>query len=239
MEAQKDISGFRIFHRGDVGRAHAIAHRALDEGRLREGYVALGRFLDGCRGAGSQWVHIQWHMLVFELAVDEWDAAFARFSAHIQPAAEQADMAATDAPAALWRLALASPHDVDLPWDEVHESALSRMGLARDHYVELHDLLALAGARDLSALDRWVRSHRVRCERDRILDDLGRALRFYAAGLYAEAAQRLAIALPSIGRLGGSRAQNELFVDLQRQAARAARQHRQPWEATRTESRAA
>jgi hypothetical protein len=224
MGAARDISGYRIFSRGDVGLAHALAHQALDEGDYRGGHRILGQWLEGRSGEGSsqcQWVHIQWHMLVFELAVGEWDAAYARFDEHIRPHGAS-DTAATDAPAALWRLKLAASGPVELPWDEVRRGALSRMERTRDRYVELHDLLALAGAGDVDALDRWIDERAIDGEEDRALHGIGRALRFYAAGIYADAARAMAQVLPSLPRIGGSRAQNELFTDLMRRAAEAA-----------------
>jgi len=216
MDALRDISGYRFFSAGDTGAAHAAAHRALDSGDYREGHRQLAAWLEGRTSAGSQWVHVQWHMLVFEIAVGEWGAARARFDAYILPSC---DDAATDAPAGLWRLALSAPGPVDLPWAVISANAASRLGSAKDRYVELHHLLALAGAGDTEALERWVDAHPVHCEEDCTLHDLGRALLFYSAGIYADAARALAIALPGLPRLGGSHAQNALFTQIQRRAA--------------------
>ena len=69
MTVIQDSSGFQIFSDSDIGSAHVTAHRMLDLGRLDRGHQLLGKWLDGRTGRGSEWVHIQWHMLVFELAV--------------------------------------------------------------------------------------------------------------------------------------------------------------------------
>jgi hypothetical protein len=85
--------------------------------------------------------------------------------------------------------------------------------------VELHCLLALAGAGDLDGLDRWLRRHRPRNNVGQVLGELGRALRAFAAGDWANAAISFSVALPALSLVGGSRAQNQLFEELHRQAA--------------------
>jgi hypothetical protein len=220
-----DISGTRIFSHGDLGSAHVAAHRMLDRGCYQQGFRQLGAWLsaheaDGPQpGQESQWIHIQWHMLVFELAVGAWEQAYRRFEAHIRPAARCAKTAATDAPAALWRLALAAEHEVELPWADVVVGAKARMQGPCDRFVQLHNLLALAGAGDVEAIDAWLDTQRVRCEADRVLAQLGWALRLYAAGDFADAASAIASALPGLPSVGGSHAQNELFVALYRCAS--------------------
>jgi hypothetical protein len=225
MALTHDISGTPIFGHGDLGDIHVLAHRMLDGGRHRQGFEHLGAWLTAregygaARGGESRWIHIQWHMLVFEIAVGKWDDAYERFEAHIRPAARGLNEAATDAAAALWRLALAANHEVELPWDDVVMGAKARMQQPCSRFVQLHNILALAGAGDLEAIDAWLGAHRVRCDADRVLSQLGTALRMYAARDFADAAITFATALPHLSVLGGSHGQNELFVALQRRAS--------------------
>jgi hypothetical protein len=209
MATTHDISAYRIFSHGAIGSAHAAAHRMLDQERHQQGHRQLGAWLRDNDGEGSQWVHVQWHMLVFELAVGAWNDAHARFVEHVLPAART--HAATDAPAGLWRLALTAPHPVQLPWAEVHTGAVARLGTPRDVYVKLHDLLALAGAGDTARLNGWLRQQRQSCDADLTLAAFARALCSYSAGDYAHAASSFSEALPGLSALGGSRAQNQLF----------------------------
>jgi hypothetical protein len=218
MASTYDISGSRIFGEGALGHAHARAHRHLDQGLHERGHRELGAWLERHEGSGSQWVHLQWHMLVFELAVGAWTDAHRRFLTHVLPAARSAEDAATDGPAALWRLSLSAPRRVELPWSEVHASAVARLDKPRDRYVELHDLLALAGAGDTACLDRWIQRHVVLTDADRVLGGFARALRAYAMRDYVASAEAFRAALPGLSSLGGSRAQNELFVDIYRAA---------------------
>jgi len=83
---RKDVSGARLFCDGALGFAHVMAHRLLDAQQPEEGRRALGRWLDGREGSGSDWVHVQWHMAVFEIEMGRWSSASKRFWQHIEPA---------------------------------------------------------------------------------------------------------------------------------------------------------
>jgi hypothetical protein len=210
----QDVSGYTIFSNGEIGEAHVIAHRLLDQGRPDLGYRLLRAFLEGRTGSGSDWVHLQWHMAVFELELGLWDDALARFREHIlSPAATTTD-ALTDAPAMLWRLSLSAPAPRELPWEPVRRTAAARIDLDDEPWTELHNVLAMAGAGDLPNLNRWlqVRHDRARTSADRLVIEVGRAMRSYALGDFLEAAIGLETAVPEIHDIGGSRAQNELFA---------------------------
>lgn len=216
MATIHDISGFQVFSGSEIGQAHVMAHQMLDLDRLERGHTLLGAWLDGRRAEGSEWVHIQWHMLVFELAVGDWESAHRRFMKHVLPAGRDTDEAVTDAPAGLWRLALAAPSAVALPWSTVAAPARARVQGERTPYETLHDLLALAGARDAESISRWVGN----AERNRSCDDtllgFGQAFLALALGDLQTTASRLERVLPGVSTLGGSRAQNTLFEDIHR-----------------------
>jgi hypothetical protein len=207
-----DASGFRVFHRGDAGAAHALAHRQLDRGELVEGHRALGAWLDGRHGRGSQWAHLGWHMMVFELGLGHWDEAFACFVDHVLPEAASG-LAPTDGPAGLWRLEL-SPHrrdDVALPWAPIARAARRDIVKSTSPFVVFHHLLAFAGAGDAAAIDAWLaRSARGSLQR------FARGLSALARGDYAQASMFLGAA--SVDQFDASRAQLEL-VDLLRDHA--------------------
>ena len=211
----RDVSGFGVFSQGDAGDAHVMAHRMLDEERYELGHQLLGAWLDSHDGAGSDWTHLQWHMAVFEIAVGKWERAFARFEREILPVAISSDDALTDAPAMLWRLWLAAPRAVELPWEPLRARAVRNLGKSRGPYVELHCLLAIAGARDLETLDEWLRLGRHRKDpRTRLLTELVRGLRAFAASDYALASVELEGVVSKISELGGSHAQNLLFEEI-------------------------
>ena len=213
----RDVSGFEIFSSGAAGVAHDIAHQMLDQGEHEAGYQMLGAWLESNDGAGSEWVHLQWHQGVFEIALGFWDEAYERCCTWIVPAAVEGDEALTDAPAMLWRLALAAPRAVELPWEAVRARATRSLERSLDPYVELHQLLALAGGGDIAGLDVWLeRRTGEESPCSELLCELGSALRAFAMGDYATAGWLLTEAAPRVSELGGSRAQNDLFTDIER-----------------------
>jgi len=215
----RDVSGSPLFCDGASGLAHVMAHRLLDAGRPEEGHRVLGAWLATHEGAGSDWIHLQWHMAVFEIATGRWASAFHRFTRHILPTVAAGD-AHTDAPSLLWRLSLASPGGMEIPWECVREPAIEGLRAVSSPYVALHHLLALAGAGDASSIHCW-RSTRVRdgsSLSDRILTRMAEGLGAFAAQDYSRAAVKLTAAAPQVPRLGGSRAQNELFELISQEA---------------------
>lgn len=218
-----DTSGFRFFSEGAPGEAHALAHRLLDEGRERDGLRLLGDWLSRHDGEGSQWVHLHWHMAVFEIAAGRLQDAHRRFQERILPAVATGE-ALTDGPSLLWRLWLAGGDELELEWGPVRDAAVRHLGQSGDPYVELHNVLALAGARDVVAIDRWLDSRYALAdsERERFLLQMAWALRTFANRDWVPCLTLLA-SVEKISQLGGSRAQNELFGDLRRSAARRAR----------------
>ena len=206
----RDVSGSPLFCDGASGLAHVVAHHHLDAGRPEEGHRVLGAWLATHEGTGSDWTHLQWHMAVFEIATGRWISAFQRFVRHIQPAVSAGE-AYTDAPSLLWRLSLTSPGRVEIPWEPVREAAIEGLRTPSSPYVELHHLLALAGAGDGSSINRWRST-------DHILTRMAEGLGAFVAQDYARAAVTLAATAPQISRLGGSRAQNELFELISQEA---------------------
>ena len=216
MAAVHDISGFQIFSDSEIGHAHIFAHRMLDLGRPERGHELLSKWLRGRTGGGSEWVHIQWHMLVFELAIGRWQGAYDRFVEQVLPAARTSDVAVTDAPSGLWRLALAAPGPVALPWEHLAARARARLRAGCEPYAALHDLLALAGARDVRSIMGWLRERRTDCTDDQIVFGFARSCLALSQGDLLRAASDLEPVLPALPSLGGSRAQNELFHDIYR-----------------------
>lgn len=214
----QDASGYAIFASGATGSAHETAHRMLDEGNIEMGHRLLGAWLEGRDGTGSEWIHIHFHMAIFELELGLWDAAYARFTEHILTAAEHTSDALTDAPALAWRLWLTAGSPVFFPWEPMRKTAAARIDTHDDPWVDLHSALALAGAGDLENLDQWlaIRSLRAVTPADRVTLQVGCAVRAFTAGDYLQAATSLGETLPAIAEVvGGSRAQNELFKQIE------------------------
>jgi hypothetical protein len=221
-ESVRDASGFEIFSTGESGAAHEMAHRMLDQDRLVDGYRLLGAWMKGRSGTGSEWVHLQFHMAIFELAVGDWESAHTRFLNQILPTAASSEDALTDAPQLLWRLALAAPRPTRLSWGPVRQTAIKRMRRPSTPYVQLHNLLALAGAGDFESLNRHISSQKLfeSSGSTHIVYDMAVALSAFVTRQNRYAADIFARVVPRIGEIGGSKAQNQLFE----QIALAARQ---------------
>jgi len=212
---ERDAIGFRVFASGSTGAIHVMAHRLLDADRPIQGRKLLGQWLETHSGAGSEWVHLHFHMAIFELAIGDWDAAYSRYLNNILPAVISDD-ALTDAPGLAWRLALAAPESVELEWETLRQVALAHMQTPSDPFTELHHLLALAGARDTQNLDRWMRSPRSRMGHMPLIRGITEAFEAFANGRYQHAAKRLSGLAPRFSELGGSRAQIQLFGQISR-----------------------
>lgn len=215
-----DRTGYRYFNDGEPGQAHALAHELLDEGREAEGLSLLGAWLAEHDGAGSEWVHLHWHLAVFEIAAGRLEQAHQRFRERILPALPAGE-ALTDAPSLLWRLWLAGGDALELEWEAVRQAALAHLGQNSDLYVELHNLLALAGARDIPAIDRWLDAKYADADTSKacLLLQMAWALRTFANRDYEPAATLLQ-SVKRVSRLGGSGAQNLLFECIRAEAAR-------------------
>ncbi|UCH48543.1 MAG: hypothetical protein JSU95_01620 [Betaproteobacteria bacterium] len=226
----RDSSGFAVFSDGELGAMHVTAHRMLDSGQIELGHRLLGARLKGRHGTGSDWVHIQWHMAVFELSLGHWQAAWRRFRQQILPSVINSDDALTDAPALLWRLQLKADRQLCLPWEAVRARSLSAIDQQHSPFVRVHNLLALAGAKDLDSLDMWIRNQTSRnaSSVEALVARIARALRAYVSGKYHEAAVEFSAALPHVFELGGSRAQNDLFTELRDSARRRAKAEYDP-----------
>lgn len=215
----RDVSGSPLFCDGASGLAHVVAHHHLDAGQPEEGYRVLGAWLATHEGTASDWTHLQWHMAVFEIATGRWTSAFQRFLRHILPAVSAGE-AYTDAPSLLWRLSLSSPGRAEIPWEPVREAAIEGVRAPSSPFVELHHLLAFAGAGDQSSIERWrsTRTREVSSLSGHVLTRMAEGLGAFVAQDYPRAAVTLTATARQISRLGGSRAQNELFELISQEA---------------------
>jgi hypothetical protein len=219
-----DSSGYAMFSTGEDGDIHVVAHRMLDAGSNELGRQLLGAWLDSHTGSGSDWAHLQWHMAIFDLSLGNWNAALARFQNQILPVVTSSFDALTDAPALLWRLSLAAGAPVVLPWQPVRLRALASMKTPRSAFVEIHNLLALAGARDIGNLQQWLQQRRLSTysRSEAVVFRIAIALQSFVAGSYEIAATTFESIVPYVAEIGGSRAQNDLFGQLQKSAHRLA-----------------
>lgn len=211
-----DARGYEIFSRGETGQAHALAHRVTDSKQWTLGHQLLGEWLRTHNGQGSEWVHLHFHMAIFELKLGNWNAAYRLFIDQILPASICSTDALTDAPALLWRLALAAPKPTPLPWAPLRQTALAHLYRTSDAFVQLHNLLALAGAKDTSSIERWRSSDRAfsNTNHKQTLHTFALGMAALSQGSFNEAHRVLSGILPDVINVGGSMAQSQLFCQL-------------------------
>lgn len=208
----EDIRGYRLFSQGELGEAHRLAHESFDAGRHAAGHRLLAGFLSRRDGQGSDWVHLQFHMALFELEIGDARAASQRFRNEILPAAATTLDALTDAPALLWRLRMSAAGGADLPWEPLRRTALAALPRGNTIFVDVHNLLALAGAGDAASIERWSPV----LKSAGWMRDFPAFCRALARGRLAEAGARLRALRPGLAQLDGSQAQLQLFDQLGR-----------------------
>jgi hypothetical protein len=221
-QARSASPRFAIFHDGPFGHAHVESHSFLREGLVDEGHAWLGAWLSTHETAGSRGAHLQWHMLVFELATGRWEQALQRFNSELMAHVPRLE-ALTDGPSALWRLRLTQSRwdGRALPWLAVRSAALCALRTPQTDFVNLHILLALAGAQDVAALTAAIRTleRRGGTEWGANVVGLGYGLLEIVLRRHGAGAERLERERWALERFGGSLAQNTLIADISRWAA--------------------
>lgn len=219
-----DISGYKVFSGGEWGEAHTIAHRMFDCGDLESGHRLLGEWLEQHTGKGSQWIHLQFHMALFELELGNWQSAYTRFWKEVLPTAATSDEALTDAPALLWRLQMTAAKGVVLPWQPLRRTALSSISCSNSTFVQIHNLLALTGAGDVQSIKQWMTGNQetehTNARNQWLVQRFARTCIAIASESFQRASEQFQALQPGLAKLGGSHAQLQLFTQLAQWAER-------------------
>ncbi len=185
---------------------------------MRRGAAFVETWLPGYPRAAQLHCHLSWHLALFELALGRPARAGRIYLESVRPGSAQSPPMLTlaDSASLLWRSELAgAPRSVER-WTEVAayaERAFPRIGLC---FADAHGALAYAAAGDAEALERWI-AQLTRAQAEGRLA-AGSALPLVAKGMgafvhadYEEAIRLLAPAADGFVRVGGSRAQRDLF----------------------------
>ena len=200
---------------------HAVAHVMEMQGRYREGAQWLERRRPEWTAGNGFAVHLAWHQALFALEALDTHTALALHDAHMAAAHTTITLERLDAAALLWRLHLLEA-DVGPRWRDL-VAAWNPSADAAGHYAfnDLHALLALLGAGDLTRAEAWVR---VTTERTRtsqaatnreMARDVGlplmRGFLAFAHGRHDEAVEQIYPVRALAQRFGGSHAQRDLI----------------------------
>jgi tetratricopeptide (TPR) repeat protein len=206
----------------DIWAAHAVTHVAEMEGRLQDGVAWIAQLSDHWAPCNNFAQHLRWHEALFELELERHDRVLALYDREVrrQPSDEYLDL--TNAVSLLWRLEQAEV-DVGARWVELAACAGNH---TRDHalvFADLHYLMAIVAMGDVAAIEQFVDSCRQFAAggtgtEAAVMADVGlplaHAVRAHRQGAYGDAIDALLPVRGRFRRIGGSRAQRDLFDQL-------------------------
>jgi tetratricopeptide (TPR) repeat protein len=204
----------------DVWAAHAVAHVFEMQDRQREG-IAWIDGLDREWGELHNFVfHIRWHRCLYHLELAQYDRVLDLYDREIRAESTDEYLDISNAVALLWRLEQLGVA-VGGRWAELAERSLARID---DHvlvFADLHYAIALA-ALGGSGVEAWVQSSRAYAAKGEsqsaVMAEPGLGLAAAALahrqGEWARAVALLLPLRPAIRRIGGSRAQRDLFEQM-------------------------
>lgn len=212
----------------DAWAHHAVAHVMDAEGRAKDG----ARWLDHCAHTWERKGvfirdHNWWHAALFRLALGRPDEALVIYDQRLWGEWPEFPQEQIGAVSMLWRLEMRGV-DVGGRWAPVLEEIRRRAGEHILPFHDLHYLYALGRAGAPCEADAFLASLKgAASAREGPCPNFWRetgvpaaeAVRAYAAGDYAAAAEGFARALPRLHLVGGSHAQRHLFVEAYERAA--------------------
>lgn len=202
---------------------HSVAHVYFERGDAVAGADFLRTWLEGFDCPASSYVHLSWHLALFELALGQYQRAIERYEQDIRPYVVAKSMATLpDSASFLWRVQMYSgtrlSHPAAPPWEDVRPLATPMAEKPGFAFQVAHAALALAACDDRDALTMMMAHLQRTAEQgDRFTREmvvpLVQGIVAFAQGEYAKAAQCLEPVCPQLVRIGGSHAQREVFED--------------------------
>jgi tetratricopeptide (TPR) repeat protein len=199
--------------------AHAWAHVLYERGDEREGAAFVESWMPGYSRDGQLHCHLSWHLALFELARGNGDRAGEIYLDSIRPGVARSVgvPAIADAASLLWRRQLACGAPCDAAhWNEVARYAATTFPSIGIGFGDAHCAVAYAAAGDGEALARWVGELERADAEGRLpsgtaLPLVAEGFGAFARGDYEAAIRALEPAAEGFVRIGGSRAQRDLF----------------------------
>jgi stage V sporulation protein SpoVS len=198
--------------------AHAWAHVCYERGDDRDGVKFVANWLADYPKTGPLHCHLSWHQAMFELGLGRPEAALTLYEAAIRPGASRCAPLPTlvDSAALLWRRELAGAPGRPDAWRAVAQHARAAFPAIGISFVDVHCAAAMAADGDAEGLARRVELLREGVRRGRVpagevVPVVAEAMGAFAQGRHEDTIRALAPVVEQLVRVGGSRAQRDLF----------------------------
>ena len=205
-------------HPRNAHAAHALAHVFYEEGDSAGGAAFVSKWLPGYERAAQLHCHLSWHLALFELDRGRGEQAAKIYDDSIRPGAALSAALGTlvDSTSFLWRCHLWSVGPTPLPWDEVRDFARRAFPKPSVAFADEHLVTALAAAGDPDGAAARLAELRLmeqegRQPAGRVAADVAEAMTAYARGDWGRTIALMAPVFEEIVRVGGSRAQRDVF----------------------------
>ena len=205
---------------------HSLTHVYFEEGDAASGEDFLGGWLRGFDSPPSSYVHLSWHLALFELALGKYRETLERYENFIRPSVVAKAMSTlNDSASLMWRLQIyggSAPEktweDGEAPWREVLPLAAPAAARPGAAFRDAHAALAFAGNGEYELMERMAaRLRKAADEGDLFAKDvilpLVQGIEAFARQRYAESVRLFEPVFPQLVRIGGSHAQREVFED--------------------------
>src|SRR5437016_2523815 len=217
-EGRRKIERSLALRPRNANAAHALAHVFYEEGDSLGGADFVNGWIPGYERTAQLHCHLSWHLSLFELGAGRGARALAVYEDSIRPgvARSAATGAVADSSAFLWRCQLWGVGPPELPWSEIRDFATRSFPRPSTAFAEAHIVMALAAAGDHAAVESRLAELR-RMEREGrqpagpVVADVAEGMAAYARGDYVEAIRLIQPVFEEIVRVGGSRAQRDVF----------------------------
>ena len=198
---------------------HSMTHVHFEQGDAATGEDFLGGWLRGFDSPASSYVHLSWHLALFELALGKYQETLDRYENFIRPSVVSKAMATlNDSASLMWRLQMYGGVPPAKPWDEVLVLAAPAAARAGVAFRDAHAALAFAGSGEHELMARMIdRLRKIAGGGDSFTKDivlpLVRGIDAFAREDYAGAVCLMEPMFSQLVRIGGSHAQREVFED--------------------------
>jgi hypothetical protein len=197
----------------DAHGMHILAHVHYEAGEVAEGRRRLADFIVGYPRAGLLHCHINWHRALWALVAGDEGEAWTLYNESVAPDSiwGPALNVLTDAASFLWRAELMGAKPPAGEWDQVASYAkreFPRPGLA---FVDVHAALAAAMTDDGAEVE--ARAAGTRGPAQPVVALAAKGFTAFVRKDWQGAIDAFGAMLPEHERLGGSRAQRDLFEE--------------------------